>query len=101
MMILPALSISIRAISTPAAVTAFSALVTSCCRNVDDARAITTTEMPAYRPSVEITARHRRTTMLRDVALVTVVRLALGPGGHADGVGRVAAAAGELPLRRG
>src|SRR5215831_11635931 len=38
--IFPALSISIRAICTPAAVTAFTALVTSCCRNVEGARAI-------------------------------------------------------------
>src|SRR5262249_26094951 len=30
----------------------------------------------AYRPSVEIAARHRRTTMLRDVAVVAVVRFA-------------------------
>jgi hypothetical protein len=38
--------------------------------------------------------------MPRDVAVVAVVRLALGPGGHADGVGRPAAATGELPLRK-
>src|SRR5262249_52743072 len=36
--ILPVLSISIRAICTPAAVTALTALVTSSCRNVDGAR---------------------------------------------------------------
>src|SRR5262249_61282497 len=36
--ILPDLSISMRAICTPAAVTALTALVTSCCRNVDGAR---------------------------------------------------------------
>src|SRR5262249_60184222 len=36
--ILPVLSISIRAICTPAAATALTALVTSCCRNVDGAR---------------------------------------------------------------
>src|SRR5262249_31656593 len=38
--IFPALSISIRAICTPAAVTALTALVTSCCRNVEGARAM-------------------------------------------------------------
>src|SRR5262249_29726583 len=38
--IFPDLSISIRAICTPAAVTALTALVTSCCRNVDGARAM-------------------------------------------------------------
>src|SRR5262245_12129477 len=38
--ILPVLSISTRAICTPAAVTALTALVTSCCRNVDGARGI-------------------------------------------------------------
>src|SRR5262249_31255776 len=38
--ILPVLSISTRAICTPAAVTALTALVTSCCRNVDGARAM-------------------------------------------------------------
>jgi hypothetical protein len=37
--ILPVLSISMRAICTPAAVTALTALVTSCCRNVEGARA--------------------------------------------------------------
>src|SRR5262245_14706194 len=41
--IFPALSISMRAICTPAAVTALTALVTSCCRNVDGARALLTT----------------------------------------------------------
>ena len=35
MTILPSLAISIRAICTPAAVTALTALVTSCCRNVE------------------------------------------------------------------
>src|SRR5215475_11233949 len=39
MAILPVLSISTRAICTPAAVTALTALVTSCCRNVEGARA--------------------------------------------------------------
>src|SRR5215471_343471 len=39
MTIFPALSISIRAMCTPAAVTALTALVTSCCRNVEGARA--------------------------------------------------------------
>src|SRR5713101_8262670 len=48
MTILPALSISTRAICTPAAAAARMARVTSCCRNVEGARAITTTEMPAY-----------------------------------------------------
>src|SRR5262245_42537670 len=38
--IFPALSISMRAICTPAAATALTALVTSCCRNVDGARAM-------------------------------------------------------------
>src|SRR5262249_17768512 len=38
--IFPDLSISMRAICTPAAVTALSARVTSCCRNVEGARAI-------------------------------------------------------------
>ena len=38
--IFPVLSISMRAICTPAAVTALTALVTSCCRNVDGARAM-------------------------------------------------------------
>src|SRR5262249_21120016 len=38
--IFPVLSISIRAICTPAALTALTALVTSCCRNVDGARAM-------------------------------------------------------------
>src|SRR5215472_18704960 len=38
--IFPALSISMRAICTPAAVTALTALVTSCCRNVDGVRAM-------------------------------------------------------------
>src|SRR6516165_1103973 len=38
--ILPVLSISIRAICTPAAMTALTALVTSCCRNVEGARAM-------------------------------------------------------------
>jgi hypothetical protein len=36
----PVLSISTRAIPTPAAVTAFTARVTSCCRNVEGARAM-------------------------------------------------------------
>src|SRR5262249_31864541 len=36
--IFPVLSISIRAICTPAALTALTALVTSCCRNVEGAR---------------------------------------------------------------
>src|SRR5262245_61728641 len=49
MTILPALSISTRAICTPAAVTALTALVTSCCRNVHGARAMTTTVKSAYR----------------------------------------------------
>src|SRR5262249_10579495 len=49
----PALSTSTRAIPTPAATTARMALIKSCCRNVDDARAMTTTEMPAYRRSSE------------------------------------------------
>src|SRR5215831_2664312 len=40
MTILPALSISTRAICTPAAATALTALVTSCCRNVEGARAM-------------------------------------------------------------
>ena len=40
MTIFPDLSISIRAICTPAAVTALTALVTSCCRNVEGARDI-------------------------------------------------------------
>src|SRR5215813_4114722 len=40
MTIFPDLSISIRAICTPAAVTALTALVTSCCRNVEGPRAI-------------------------------------------------------------
>src|SRR4051812_24967190 len=39
-MILPVLSISTRAICTPAAATALTALVTSSCRNVEGARAI-------------------------------------------------------------
>src|SRR5215831_7223834 len=39
--IFPVLSISIRATCTPAALTALTALVTSCWRNVDGARAIT------------------------------------------------------------
>src|SRR5262249_38038741 len=39
MAILPVLSISTRAICTPAAVTALTARVTSCCRNVEGARA--------------------------------------------------------------
>src|SRR5262245_23188265 len=38
MMIFPALSISTRAIPTPAAVAALMAFVTSRCRNVDDVR---------------------------------------------------------------
>src|SRR5262249_62220918 len=38
MTIFPDLSISIRAICTPAAVTALTALVTSCCRNAEGAR---------------------------------------------------------------
>src|SRR6516165_4539105 len=38
--IFPVLSISTRAMCTPAAVTALTALVTSCCRNVEGARAI-------------------------------------------------------------
>src|SRR5262245_51673722 len=42
MTIFPDLSISIRAICTPAAVTALTALVTSCCRNVDGAQAMAT-----------------------------------------------------------
>src|SRR5262249_896455 len=46
--IFPVLSISTRAICTPAAATALTALVTSCCRNVDGARAIV--RKPAYRP---------------------------------------------------
>src|SRR5262245_29606517 len=41
MVILPALSTSTRAIPTPAAATALTALVTSCCRNVEGARHIT------------------------------------------------------------
>src|SRR5215467_15697909 len=40
--IFPVLSISTRAICTPAALTALTALVTSCCRNVDGARAMAT-----------------------------------------------------------
>jgi hypothetical protein len=38
--IFPVLSISTRAICTPAAVTALTALVTSCCRNVEGGRAM-------------------------------------------------------------
>src|SRR5215831_21420567 len=38
--IFPVLSISTRAMCTPAAVTALTALVTSCCRKVEGARAI-------------------------------------------------------------
>src|SRR4030095_2919125 len=38
--IFPALSISVRAICTPAAVTALTALVRSACRNVEGARAM-------------------------------------------------------------
>src|SRR5262249_36800217 len=49
--ILPVLSISIRAICTPAAVTALTALVTSCCRNVEGARAMMTTAKSAYEGS--------------------------------------------------
>src|SRR5262245_31633765 len=48
-MILPDFSISTRAICTPAAVTALTALVTSCCRNVDGARAISLVTPPADR----------------------------------------------------
>src|SRR5262245_16730209 len=44
--IFPVLSISMRAICTPAAVTALTALVTSCCRNVDGARPILATHQP-------------------------------------------------------
>jgi hypothetical protein len=43
MTIFPDLSISMRAICTPAAVTALTALVTSCCRNVEGARAMVST----------------------------------------------------------
>src|ERR1700730_4117519 len=52
MAILPVLSISTRAICTPAAVTALTALVTSCCRNVEGARAMAATRgKSAYRQS--------------------------------------------------
>src|SRR6516165_3133773 len=44
--ILPVLSISTRAICTPAAVTALTALVTSCCRNVEGARGIVSHPLP-------------------------------------------------------
>src|SRR5262249_40113825 len=47
--IFPALSISTRAICTPAAATALTALVTSCCRNVEGARAMGPTEKSSYR----------------------------------------------------
>src|SRR5262249_16096627 len=46
--IFPVLSISTRAMCTPAAVTALTALVTSCCRNVAGARAMNFTVEPAY-----------------------------------------------------
>src|SRR5262245_33512166 len=44
--IFPVLSISTRAMCTPAAVTALTALVTSCCRNVDGARDIVSHPLP-------------------------------------------------------
>src|SRR5262249_20426342 len=48
-MILPSLATSIRAISTPAAIAARIARVTSCCRNVEGARPMATTVKSAYR----------------------------------------------------
>src|SRR5215831_2413886 len=44
--IFPALSISMRAICTPAAATALTARVTSCCRNVEGPRAILSHPLP-------------------------------------------------------
>src|ERR1700730_4816467 len=44
--ILPALSTSILAICTPAATAAVMALVTSCCRNVEGARAMASAALP-------------------------------------------------------
>src|SRR5262249_26928971 len=53
--ILPSLVSSTRMISTPAERTAFTALVTSACRNVDGARAMATAQLPAYAPSLHFT----------------------------------------------
>ena len=67
--ILPSLAISTRAMSTPAAVTALTALVTSCCRNVEGARAMVATEKPACR------------SMLRARRAPTVPRIRLSQSG--------------------
>src|SRR6266540_4444621 len=53
MVILPALSTSTRAIPTPAAATARIARVTSCCRNVEGARAMGVNKS-AYEASLEV-----------------------------------------------
>src|SRR5262249_26058705 len=78
MMIFPALSISTRAMSTPAAATALSARVTSCWRNVEGARDI--------RPPV------RRSECIRDGATPQTPHsfLAAGPSEHyRPGIGRI------------
>src|SRR5262249_46008021 len=71
MTIFPDLSISIRAICTPAALTALTALVTSCCRNVDGARA-----MASYR-----SAWPRRSGRRRRGAVVTSDAVKSPPSG--------------------
>src|SRR6476620_294022 len=88
MTILPSLAISIRPISTPAAFAALMARVTSCCRNVDGARAMTATRKPAYRSML----RARRAPTVRWIRLSQSgppVRLDAGAQAHKLGWRRV------------
>src|SRR5262245_30723618 len=78
--IFPVLSISIRAICTPAALTALTALVTSCCRNVDGARAISPLlhqqiERECERLVGETTMSGRISNSVEDIAHFKNVRL--------------------------
>src|SRR5262245_4343329 len=99
-MMLPSLATSIRAISTPAAIAARMARVTSCCRNVEGARAMMTTGKSAYQPSSELRGK---ATALRDVAVQAEVLFRVAPprrvgDANADLVRSTAALARKIQL---
>src|SRR5262245_47431106 len=70
MTIFPDLSISIRAICTPAAVTALTALVTSCCLNAEGGRAIPLTSHNPKRLVVRLGEPPRKASNARRGARV-------------------------------
>src|SRR5215472_16376319 len=94
MTIFPDLSISIRAICTPAALTALTALVTSCCRNVDGARA-----MASYR-GMAVPIREAPT---EDIRVVGPISLPSAPlGGDRDSLSDLSELSGDgAPAKSG